>query len=39
MAKATMLALSQLKEPKEELAKRKLVLNETAKVKTGVGEE
>ena len=38
MAKATMLALSQLKEPKEELAKRKLVLNEPAEVKTGVGE-
>ena len=38
MAKATMLALSQLKEPKEELAKRKLALNEPAEVKTGVGE-
>ena len=31
MAKATMLALSQLRDPKEELAKRKPVLSETAK--------
>jgi len=45
VAKVAMLALSQLREPKEELAKRKLVLNETAEergfsedVKVGGGE-
>ncbi len=42
MAKATMLGLSELKEPKEELARRKSVPNETtdlvsAKVKAGEG--
>jgi len=37
VAKATLLALSQLKDPKEELARRKGTVNETAKVERGKG--
>jgi small subunit ribosomal protein S5 len=37
VAKATLLALSQLKDPKEELARRKGTVNETAKVEGGEG--
>jgi len=39
MAKAAMLALSQLKDPKEELAKRKPVLSKTAEEPTSLAEE
>ena len=39
VAKATMLALSQLKEPKEELARRKPALNKTAEKRSFSAEE